>query len=117
MSYNQYDEGIASRSAQFRGGAVGGNLTNTLGTQPGNSNTAAGGNQVIATSSDIDGVSQLDDARSTNNIPDDPKAYVSSNTSVVLARLSGIGIQQAFLGNAGATLGASSSFGGPDITR
>jgi hypothetical protein len=86
MAYNQYDEGIASRSAQFRGGSVGGNIAN--GALPGNSNTAAGGDQVIATSSNIDGVSEFSNERSTNNIPDDPKAYVSSDGSEVLGRLS-----------------------------
>lgn len=89
MSYNQYDEGIASRSAQFRGGAVGGNVAN--GALPGNSNTAAGGDQVIVTSTNIDGKSTLDTPRSTNNISDDPKAYASSNISPAFIGQSAIG--------------------------
>lgn len=82
MAYNQYDEGVSSRSAQHRGGSVGGNISN--GALPANSSTAGGGNQVIDTSSNIDGVSEFSGERSTNNIPDDPKAYVSSNDSIVV---------------------------------
>ena len=91
MSYNQYDEGIASRASQFRNGAVGGQLTNTNGNQPGNTTNVAGGNQVIATSSDIDGRSQLDSPFAITAIPDDPAAYISSNKSSILTRLVGSG--------------------------
>jgi len=114
MAYNQYDEGIASRSAQHRGGAVGGNIAN--GALPANSNTAGGGNQVVETSSKIDGVSQFTEKRSTSNSPDDTNSYVSLASSTTATTLT-LGKKQAFLGNAGQTIGMNSSFGGPDITR
>lgn len=75
MAYNQYDEGVSKRSSAYRGQSVGGNISN--GALPGNSNIAGGGDQVIATSSNIDGKSQLDTPRGVNNLPDDPKAFAS----------------------------------------
>lgn len=46
-----------------------------------------------------------------------PVTETTITTSTIISALTPPGIQQAFLGNAGQTLGASSSFGGPDITR
>jgi len=88
-----FSEAIFNRSAAYRGQSVGGNITGALGAQPGNSNTVGGGQQVIATSSDIDAHSQLDTPFSVNNIPDDPKAYISSDKSEILGGLTGIGTQ------------------------
>lgn len=86
-----YSEAIANRSAAYRGQSVGGNVTGALGAQPGNSNTVGGGQNVIATSTDLDNASQFTSEFSVNNIPDDPKAYVSSNKSEVLERTSYVG--------------------------
>jgi len=87
-----YSEAIFNRSSTYRNQGVAGNLTGALGAQPGNSNTVGGGQQVIATSSNIDGVSQLVDKFSVNNIPDDPAAYISSNQSQILGHLTASGI-------------------------
>jgi len=112
---DKYTENIAKRSLAYRGQSVGGNLTGG-GSQTGNSNTTGGGQQVISTSSNIDGVSEITNAKSVNNIPNNPEAFISSNKSVVSIGLP-TGRQKALLGNAGQTNEASSSFGGFDITR
>ena len=115
-----YYEQVTNRSKSFRGQAVGGNLTNTEGVQPGTNQTVAGGQQVIATSSNIDGKSQLIDKFAVVAIPDDPSAYVSDAqglTPRAFVNVSGTGNAQAILGNAGQVTQAGSSFGGWDVTR
>jgi hypothetical protein len=115
-----YYEQIANRSAAYRGQAVQGNLTNTNGVQPGSDQTVAGGQQVIITSSNIDGKSQLDNAFAVVAIPDDPNAYISDAQGLKpepFINFSGTGNAQAILGNAGQITQAGSSFGGWDITR
>jgi len=97
---NKYTENVAARVSQFRGGAVQGNLTGRTGAQPGNNKTAAGGQQVIKTSSDIDGVSELANAKATVATPTDPEATVSGNKSVESENLPE-GKKDAFLGGAG----------------
>lgn len=111
-----FTEAIFKRSAAYRGQAVTGNLTNQLGAQPGNSNTVGGGQEEIVTSSDIDAHGRLTEKFAVVNIPDDPKAYISSDKSEA-APVTPAGREQAFLGNAATTTQAGSSFGGWDITR
>ena len=117
---NAYYEQIANRSAAYRGQAVQGNLTNTNGVQPGSDQTVGGGQEVIVTSSDIDGKSQFVDEFAVVAIPDDPSAYASVAQGLKpepFINVSGTGNAQAILGNAGQITQAGSSFGGWDITR
>jgi len=117
MGYaDKYSEAVASRAAQFRGGSVQGNTTGSIGGQPGNSNTAAGGQQVIKTSSNIDGVSELANAKAVVATPTDPEATVSGNKSVAVQPLEG-GEKNARLGNSAPAYPAGSAFGGYDVTR
>lgn len=115
-----YYEQIASRSSSYRGQSVQGNLTNTNGVQPGTNQNVAGGQEVIVTSSDIDGKSQFVSEFAVVAIPDDSNSYISDSQGLKpepLINENGTGKAQAFLGNAGNVTQAGSSFGGWDITR
>ncbi len=87
-----YQEQIAHISPTYRGGAVGGQITNTNGNQPNaNITNVGGGNQVIATSTDIDGKSQLDSAFAVSPTPDDTNNYASESLAPGFAGQTEIG--------------------------
>ena len=101
MGYSdKYSEAVASRAAQFRGGSVQGNLTGATGGQPGNNKTVAGGQQVIKTSSNIDGKSELANEFAVVNTTDSVAENVSSYKSQVSKALP-VGKKDAYLGGAG----------------